>query len=634
MRVHAAVFVLLSSTCILLGAEGRLNHSNGQNEIGFAFCGGGFRAHAVHSAVVASLLGPEAIHSTDNTEAIFSKVFQNVGSFGGVSGGGWFQTHLLHSKQFNEVLREMALSYQGYLRPVVAYNESFIQKFLNSPNVSKSLPDIPETVTGLLRKIMPTMYEEDKTLIDYSFKLMREKKLNWNKFSDLVLSVYDDVDIKKPLFASQATKWSKNKLISFGTSIVAKDDVVMMFQRNQETDASNQEADASNLLKPRHLTYKIKMLEPLAKGEQASFIPYAMRTKIGCPPMNKTYPGMRNNMSITYTIWGLSKFNQRVHDWLGDNGYAVIPVQNLAPQMLKTPYEDTQYVSLADAAACSSDVMAAGNAMFKTMLWIAYGTFLAKVAMGTVYPGLGTMLGWAMDVLGEQALRFFNALLYLPVYYNSFLGMTHIAEELRAKTTITPWTLANLTDSPSLAMGDGGFSDTSGIAQLVAEGVTNIVAVVSPGGHDTTTLNDLEELSGLFKKLPGEKLISLADRYGTHAPIFDMTRDDLFKTVTGSTFKTIQATEASHLKRIRVGQVKLTTIESKLHGVSAGISVTLQLIMCVSDLGMGPASPTFTWDPFPKLAGEVTDYLAVNGAHKTDTSKAALKQVWDFIKYS
>lgn len=174
-----------------------------------SFQGGGFRAHAVHSGVVAGLIA----HAGSLKE-----VFSGIGGFGSNSGGSWFASMMFFSQQFDGMLQDMA---DNPANSADVYKASFITPLveaLAAAPTSGSM-QIPASIRDW---IIQTLQDVGERLADINILLFfLEFKLEWATFVQFFLEAgAPDVDWQGPM-SSTPQAWALNKEWFVQGSIIA-----------------------------------------------------------------------------------------------------------------------------------------------------------------------------------------------------------------------------------------------------------------------------------------------------------------------------------------------------------------------------------------------------------------------------
>lgn len=164
-------------------------------------------------------------------------------------------------------------------------------------------------------------------------------------------------------------------------------------------------------------------------------------------------------------------------------------------------------------------------------------------------------------------------------------------------------------DGHVVAMSDGGPTDATGVAHLVAAGHTNIIAVINgPRFKPENPVGYTEAYLGLLSG-DGSGLLALDNSAEAAYPIFaenfTYVRDQMMQH-----FKKYTAPAASReLDSVWVGELKLTTIDSAPFGIVRGQSVTLRMVIA-SAITLGFTGVIFAPAGDSIFGGEIVETFA------------------------
>mmetsp|Transcript_115987 Transcript_115987/g.334933 ORF Transcript_115987/g.334933 Transcript_115987/m.334933 type:complete len:568 (+) Transcript_115987:108-1811(+) len=490
-------------------------------EVAIAFAGGGFRAFAINVGLTAGVLAVRADNSTAPT-FVDTKFLVRFDTISTNSGSTWFWAQLAYSDRFQTTLERMAASPKN---AAAEFKRSWMDDWVAVGEANEKR----RAATGEARR--PGMPEElakeggdlalGQAITELSFFWRRG--LSWNDFVHLLLKTTTGVDSLHVL-GDPVPSWLEGKVWLSVHSVVTG----TPSKEARLSTSFGQAARYHDSLAERYgdaLPVYLPAKHSIVFGSGASAVapyPYFAPSSMATHGRSLNYRGTN--------MFGARRWDEQS-----------APLEQLGAS-----------VEAASGALPISGVAAASSA-------VAGGVCLSSSASSITDALSSQLTPWAALALPGGSM---------------FSAGTSCHLDLEDKG-VSRGRLRICARSGVAGVVDGGYTEGSGVAQAVASGAGEVVAVV----------NDLVSISGLFQRRSGSSETLGIPRL--HLPIFaEWYGESLFEDA-----QHLWIPEGSEfLKQFMVATVRGTTIKNDLFGVEAGRNVTLRVVYVKTDLQIGMLS--------------------------------------------
>lgn len=481
--------------------------------VGLALQGGGWRAQVTYSGVVAGLLAYMNEQQGESTTFASSGLLDRFDTVSSVSGGSWFFTSFAFSESYASLLESIAAS-TG--RAAKLFNNGWTTPVLKAMGVIPSVFNVKAKLAKQLADEYLGVADAD-TLFMIAFFL--STNATWNAFTSIQLeagaSIGPDV-----LMGSDGNSFVKNKLwlASHSVLLPSGDSEAFLngnFNESRHVSYVAQSPDGVAIPPNLPAAFSIK----LGAGTD-SLPPHRYIAKTALPSrLELKFTGVESNNTFTsVTPLGSEDFSRGVG--------GRIPV--------------------ADVTSASSACI--GILSVEGKLWDP-----------------------AIAVLGNPTPWFTNTANGGSLYDGS-----HLVIDLESSNGITQQSIDNLAAQQLHGLVDGGQTDQLGVANAVAAGSNEVLALTN---HDGTLRTDIWEY--LFQGGP-----LCTDPACFTSPIFADSHELVQTSFQGFHNLTISST-ATILTQLAVGTITTTTVDNPYYGITAGRPITIHVVEPVGDITIG-----------------------------------------------
>ncbi|CAK8990911.1 Uncharacterized protein SCF082_LOCUS2436 [Durusdinium trenchii] len=550
-----------------------------QAKLAATFNGGGFRAHAVHTGVIAGLLGhddedEDASPSPDQSSKL-QELFADVDQLGSNSGGSWFLAQLAYSNNFVDLVYNIsettsvadgaALFDDKWIKPFL----SFMAKAQAAHNsrrllVDESLGNWIKTLLELLGKLMGMSDDIMDWLDVIMFTLQND--FSWMSFVEQILELPGDLDASESLAAAKHNSWCAGKGLAIAAAAGATTEMDNFMGFAQNT------VDGSI----RSLAYVSSVKSPNAPVQP--HIPTTFGVRLG------KKGGKKSELPFTVTDASFAA-EYRLLDK---------PTTFSTGKVLKTVAAAHTESRMEDLASQKASIRGA-------------------VASSSAFLGSVSQLGVFGLIVQQLNTELWDRLLNLATYFSLSKTSYERANEIRAnsgKVTGDKW-VNQASKAGMLTLADGGLVDNTAVAQLVTAGVHDVVVFVSTESTDSW--------GGLGTLFQGAKP---ADIF-TYAPIFEAKADDALANLTSAMSSLELDSGLEFVQGIRFGTLEATTAAQPLYGLQAGERVRLHVVQTAASIGLASSN----WHNFATVVGEINaQFHRPANAAKVASLKSLLTQ--------
>ncbi|CAE7742978.1 unnamed protein product [Symbiodinium sp. CCMP2456] len=396
------------------------------------------------------------------------------------------------------------------------FQESWIRPWLTATAVDEKRFDGFQTLVRLLVKLMFGTGDEDTIFLAQFFLATG---LTWNHFVDVLLNSTAGISQELPLGSTLACKGAAGKTWLVDHSLLLP--------------TSGQRGSVAQGRLFSHVTYDVQA--PI------SMLPAWFSVTLGA--------GLQSRAPLPYVALpeAVLQFQYQLSGLLDHTTVSAPPVRldGTNGSLLK----NSGRLPIARAAAASSAV------------------FGSELIDGVVAAEMSNLLKAEVGVwigLGDQGQDFFSD-----------------AEQLLAslRSNVSPTTLSAFAQSAVHALVDGGYSDGTGIAQAVAAGASEVVAVLN-----SFSTNDPAYVAQLF---PNSTTPLKPGVPRELFPVFEFPAASAVEAAFGA-FQTLQlAPGSTYLKVFAFGSFQAVTAENPYFGTHRGRTVTIHVLNIGAELSIG-----------------------------------------------
>lgn len=498
--------------------------------LGVAFAGGGFRAHSIHTGIVSALIKGKGLQG----------LFKNVDHLSSNSGGSWFAAQLLHSSKFNKMIEDISASksFAGE-----EYMINFIKPMEESFNkITKPLPPLP---------IVDTLLDFDSLLGEIVFAI--KSGLDWTNFIQRVItSTTDDFDPKKSLKDSKSLSWCSGKTWSIvgGVSTALSSDFPIIYGVKSPYSIHGTSVVETNEYTP-----------PI-------FSPFAFHVSLTDNSRGIDNSPFRGCSKTTQTL--RMKYAVRERTLLSSEFGPIKNQSDTSTEGDLCPWSDsrTNQVRLIDAISASSS---AG--------------------------GILSIPDRAPSIINDKLLELWKILTNVTAHSNLSENPDvafENANTLRKSIDTSDTYLSAIKDARLSVMGDGATVDGTGVNQLVANGVDNILCIID-------TSKDKQFLQ-MF--VPDSTPVTTGF---SPVPLFHETQSKAEELLNQNgiymNLPKPKFLEKFLVKSIRYAEINVNTTKSKPWGTEDEDvrQITLNVIIVDSSVSMG----AIEWESYGKVVSEI-----------------------------
>lgn len=445
-------------------------------------------------------------------------VLDRFDHFSSVSGGSWFFASLAYSESYVNLLEGMAASPDT---AATQMRKGWADPILKAMNVEVSVFDVQATLARKLADEILGTGDAD-TLFMLAFFLSTNS--TWNAFTSVQLeagaSIGPDV-----LMGSDVVSWAKDKiwLCDHAVLLPTGDRFARLYQSANETDdrsVSYVATSSSNVELVTPAQFSIKM----GAGTDSS-----------APHLYIAETAIPESVSLEFT--GVVSDTYKSES-------SPLDAFDFSDGALST---DVGRLPVADAASASS------------------------AALG-IAPVLGVLVDEALALIGDADLTpwFTNSGESESLYQGSRLvgGFKEVG-------AINQTSIQELATLKLHGLIDGGYTDDTGLANVVAAGATEVLVLL-----DSDSSVDSSSMEMLFQDGPAPTTPG-----STSSPAFQESASYVRDAFQG--FHRLDVNGTQFLTVVAVGTIVGTTTDNKQFGITAGTSVTIHVMQLCGDVTIG-----------------------------------------------
>jgi len=518
-------------------------------DVGITFSGGGFRAHAVATGVVAGLANTAGDGQTKLTE-----LFKHTDLIGSNSGGSWFFSQLGYSSNFVNMIGLISDQNGNTKNASSIYYDQWVVPFITNPRISRisAFSDSNGIIEDLIGRVLEILGIGQSWFMLISNVI--RAGLTWQDFVQSIIDIPGDVNSTASLAFSTPNSWCMNKIWAIAGAIVSpstsnKHGGFGAFSSNCDSTANS-------------FTYKVK--ETFSAGIS---IPVTFSTVMGSQSASP-FPFIPETTTLTPTYDIMSKPSLLYP--LGRKARTIDFNETVVPG----PGMNSNKVSLHDAVATSSAFLAQVLSIYESL-----NPYISIIAL---VPGLLT------------------AVLDLTVRFAAHPSVDPQAAFYTGEQLVNPrngqscseWH-EDVAKNHVMTLSDGGYIDNTAISNIVASASNNsdITVVMNTKSMDindyyTAFQSDVDGIDVVFTRLP----------------IFEQTKTfakEMFET-TFASLKTVA--DASVLNTILFGSVPVITSNQPYFGIQAGKHLLVNFVIVDTNMDL----VALDWKDPAKLVGEIS----------------------------
>mmetsp|Transcript_55360 Transcript_55360/g.118048 ORF Transcript_55360/g.118048 Transcript_55360/m.118048 type:complete len:585 (+) Transcript_55360:195-1949(+) len=495
--------------------------------VALAMQGGGFRAMAVDTGVIAGILA-----KVGQDRGILAPTVEDTGILqrfcllSSNSGSSWFLSELIYSGRFLSLLESMAAS------PATAsslYAADWTNLWLKATNVEEGDYDEKGRLARKLVKELLGTGDEDTIFVMQYFLA---SGYEWDDFTALLLNSTGDLTSETQLGGISAS-WSKGKVWQVAHSAVlpSDDKPGILFQ--------------GRFLSLPRVTYEA-VRAPGAEN-MAQFVPATFSVEVGSAvsasaPLRYVAPDIAQNVTAL-------QYKAKV---------SLLPFQHVATTTALG--EDLANGAIVNFSAALPVVEVAA----------ASSAFLGEACtMGDIVAEAEDFIDfdltpWVSNVTSGNAFKEAE---------KTVTGFEHFGG-------VTAGSATSAAMVATRGLVDGGLTDGTGIGQAAAAGASEIVAVLNCNASIDPFYLQLLFAGGPAPSSPG----SSKDIF----PVFSAPNAGTFLEDFLAFPRLVVPNTTRFLKNFSVGSVNVTTAENGYFGIEGGRAILLHIIQISSDLDIGP----------------------------------------------
>lgn len=487
--------------------------------IGLTMEGGGWRAQTAYAGVVSGMLavlGEEQGVSKPTIES--TKVLDRFDHFSSVSGGSWFFASLAYSDSYVSLLEGMAASPDTAAQQM---RKDWSTPILKAMNVDVSVYNVQGTLARKLAdKVLGT--GDADTLFMLTFFL--STNATWNAFTSVQLEAGASIG-PGVLMGSDVVPWAKDKywLCDHAVLLPTGERFARLFQTANESDDRTVSYVATSSSHVELVTPAQFSIQMGAGVESAAPHRYVAETAIP-ESVQLEFTGV---VSDTYTSESSPLDAFDFSDGVLSREVGRLPV--------------------ADAASASS-------------------------AAAGIAPVLG--------ILVDEALALVNDADLTPWFTNtgsseSLYTGSRLVGGFKSADAINQTSVQELATLKLHGLIDGGYTDDTGLSNVVAMGATEAVVLL-----DSNSSVSSESMELLFQGGPAPTTPGAAA-----SPVFQESASYVRDAWQG--FQRLDVNNTQFLTAVAVGTLTGTTVDNKQFGTTAGTTVTIHVIQLCGEVTIG-----------------------------------------------
>lgn len=480
--------------------------------------GGGWRAQTAYAGVVSGLMAVLS-EDTDASPTLHSTgLLDRFDHFSSVSGGSWFFASTAYSQRYNDLLNGMAAS------PTTAaaqMNANWTTPLLEATKVDPANWDVVAKIAhDLVDKLIGTGDADSLYLLTYFLAT----NATWNAFTAVQLEAAASIgpDVK---MGSDVMSWANDKvwLCDHSVLLPSGKKFARLYQGDLDVPSARYVAQGSDNIP---IVTPAKFSIQMGAGEASSAPhPYVADTAVPVG-VDLDFKGVAIPIIDEPSAVSAPLDVRDFSDGVFVDGAGQLPVSDVA--------------SASSAAAGIAPVLG----------------LLADEALAIIDADLTP---WASNTAGGAS---FGTAIELVQRLKDFGGVSQDSMNALAAAKVH-------------GLIDGGYTDDTGLANVVAAGANEVVLLLDSSSSTSSFHIELLCKDGPPPAMPD----------ALHSAIFETPASTV--NMSWPSLQTLALQNTQFLKNVAFGSFNLTTADNSLYGVSAGRPITIHVVQISGDVTIG-----------------------------------------------